>query len=153
MPRSPLAKVGPKQVEAIQLRVQGMALDQIGFQLGVNRRTVAWWFESPVVQAMYDELTEPIRIRATDILRKGADHAATYICAAVQPNHELYKRINGNGIKAAQLILDRVGLAAYMPRAHEVERVEELEDLDTIRQVLRQLGPELVAELMQEEAA
>lgn len=134
--------------------LEGEAPGAIATRLGKTPRVVSWWIGSPVFQEELERRRAAIVHQANEELRRGAHKAAAYLCAAVQPDHQHYERINGHGIRAACAILDRMGLAAYAARTEEPpEPEEQLESAEEIRRVLSSLPRHVVLELLDGEAA
>ena len=113
------------------MKLAGRQQVEIARHFKVSEAAVSRWFNKPHVINFLTRTQEQAGADAVAEIQIGAVKAARYLVAAVNPDNKFeYKRINGNGIKAAMAILDRVGLSAYVQRQHDGEAPDMSEVLN-----------------------
>ena len=132
-------KLPPKRRQALDLLLDGNSPAEVCEAVGVSRSTLWRWRKSPRWRAVWSEAQEARVREASDKLLAGADQAIEYLRAAVDPSNDAYKRVSPQGVRAAQLLLERGDIRRLEPRQEEQEEVDEERVMALLRRLPRRL--------------
>lgn len=123
--------------------VKGHQLAEISAATGVGIPTIMTWKNQPLFSTALNEALDQARRHGTESLKSHVQSAADYLGKAVRQSE-----INNVGVRAAESILDRVGLSPVLTSGGAPGEGQAPMDRAQILKLLKTLPPGLLKEAL-----